>query len=339
MKKYYILLIYLLVSLTSCMKQLDEYDNTPEGNFDALWSIIDTRYCYLDYKNIDWDSIHYEYKSKLSSVGKDKYKLFDLFGEMLAELKDGHVNLYSDFDISRYNNWYTDSATNYYSSIVYSDDYVGKKYRIAGGLHYGKLKQHNIGYIYYGSFSDSFSDDNIVNIFETFNNCEGLIIDVRNNGGGSIAYAEQLASYFFSEERHIGYMSYKKGNGHSDFSKPVKITTIPHGSIYWNKPVVVLTNRLSYSATNDFVSRVKHADDAVVVGSWTGGGGGMPLSSELPNGWMVRFSSSPMFDINMKDIESGISPDYWIEITEEDKDNNRDVVIDKAVELIETRIR
>ena len=337
MKKYYIILLSVLLCFSSCMNKLEEYDNSPEGNFEALWNIIDTRYCYLDYKNINWDSIYYAYKAKLASTENDKYKLFDLFGEMLAELKDGHVNLYSDFDVSRYDKWYTDSAENYYSSIVYSDDYVGKKYRIAGGFRYGILKNANIGYIYYGSFSSGFSSRNVVNIFETFSECDGLIIDVRNNGGGSLVNAEQLASYFFTQQRLTGYMSYKNGNGHSDFSKPVELMTNPHPSIQWERPVAVLTNRNSYSATNDFVNRMNHADNGFTVGSWTGGGGGMPMSSELPNGWMVRFSSSPVFDVNMRNTENGIAPSHWIEITEEDKDNNRDVVIDKAVELIMSR--
>ena len=126
----------------SCMKEPEIYPNTKEGNFDALWEIIDTRYCYLDYKNIDWNTIYSDYQQKLKNIGNNKFDLFDLFSDMLAELKDGHVNLYSDFDISHYDKWYTDSATNYYSSIIYSDNYVGNNYRIAGGLRYGKLKNN-----------------------------------------------------------------------------------------------------------------------------------------------------------------------------------------------------
>lgn len=333
--KYFLGAVFLLATLTSCIREPKQYENTNEGNFDALWSIIDTRYCYLDYKNIDWDEAYDHYHSKLNSIQNDKYALFDLFAEMLAELKDGHVNLYSNFDVSRYNKWYTDSATNYYSSVVYSDDYVGSNYRVAGGMRYGKLKKNEqIGYIYYGSFGDSFSDGNIKNIFTSFKDCAGLIIDVRNNGGGSLSYAEQLASYFFDEETVTSYMLYKNGNGHSDFSKPTAIKTHVHKNIHWDKPVIVLTNRYSYSATNDFVLRMKKAPKAFVVGSWTGGGGGMPLSSELPNGWMVRFSACPMLDTEMSHTEMGIAPDYHVIMTESDRDNNKDIVIHKAVEII-----
>ena len=46
-----------------------------------------------------------------------------------------------------------------------------------------------------------------------------------------------------------------------------------------------------------------------IVGVKTGGGGGLPMSSELPNGWAVRFSSSRTYDADGADIEQGITPD------------------------------
>ena len=327
------MLILFFVS-QSCIKSPDLYENTNEGNFEALWNIIDTRYCYLDYKNIHWDSIYSAYKTRLNYIENDKYAFFDFLGEMLAELKDGHVNLYSSFDVSRYDKWYTDSAANYYPSIIRTH-YIDNQYlRSAGGLRYAKLKNHNIGYIYYGSFSNGFGNANVRNIFEYFGDCSGLIIDVRDNGGGTLTYSELLASYFFTEETTTGYMLYKNGSGHSDFSNPTEVKTPFHKTIRWERPVAILTNRYSYSATNDFVVRMKYAPKAHIIGSWTGGGGGMPLSSELPNGWMVRFSASPMLDAEMNHTEWGAAPDYHIIISEADRDYNIDSVIEKAINIL-----
>ena len=56
MKQIFYLLI--LISLTSCIRE-EETDNTPRGNFEALWKIIDEKYCFLDYKQIDWDSVYH----------------------------------------------------------------------------------------------------------------------------------------------------------------------------------------------------------------------------------------------------------------------------------------
>ena len=98
----------------------------------------------------------------------------------------------------------------------------------------------------------------------------------------------------------------------------------------WLRPTVVLCNRRSYSATNMFVNIMRYADNALIVGGTSGGGGGMPMSYELPIGWTVRFSSVRMYDADKKDIEQGIEPDVKVNMVSTDKDD----IIEKAIELI-----
>jgi hypothetical protein len=333
MKKILILLTFSVVLLPSCIDEPELQPNTYKGNFEALWKIIDTKYCYLDYKNINWDSIHSVYKSRVDTVSGNIH-FFDLMGAMLNELKDGHVNLYSDFDKSRYWKWFTDYPSNFSSSLITSDRYLGDDYRMAGGFMYKTINNGTVGYMYYDDFSDSFSDANIVAILKSFSACKGLIIDVRNNGGGYLDLSEKLASYFFPEEKITGYITHKTGLGHSDFSTPVAVKTPAHKTIQWQRPVIILTNRMSYSATNSFVSRMKLAPKAIIVGDQTGGGGGLPLSSELPNGWLVRFSAEPMYDAGMQHIEWGISPTVKVDMSATDEANGYDTIIEKAISLI-----
>jgi hypothetical protein len=333
MKKKIVLFLVLSVLLPSCIDQPAVQPDTFKGNFESLWKIIDEKYCYLDYKKINWDSIHTVYKTRVDTVS-NQYNFFDLMGSMLAELKDGHVNLYSDFNKTRYWKWFTDYPANFNSSIVFSNRYLGDDYRIAGGFRYKKIANGTIGYMYYSDFSNQFSGTNISYIFNYFANCKGLILDVRDNGGGYLDLSEDLASYFFTEEKITGYMSHKTGPGHSDFSKPVEMKTPSHKTIQWQRPVMVLTNRMSFSATNAFVSRMKLAPKATIVGDRTGGGGGMPLSSELPNGWLVRFSAVPMFDADMNQIEWGIDPDVKVDMSPTDEAAGYDTIIEKAISLI-----
>lgn len=320
--------------LTSCLDEPEIQKNDNKGNFEALWKIIDTQYCYLDYKNINWDSIHSEYEVRINDSLTD-IELFDIMGQMLAELKDGHVNLYSEFNRSRYWKWFSDYPSNFNSSILYSDRYLSDNYMIAGGMRYAKLANDSVGYIYYGDFSDRFSDNNIRLILQYFKDCKGLIFDVRNNGGGYLDLAEQLASYFFTEETLTGYMQHKTGDGHSDFSTPVKVMTPAHKTIRWKLPVVILSNRMSYSATNSFICRMKLAPNATIIGDKSGGGGGLPSSSEIPNGWMVRFSASPMYDANMQHTEWGINPDVPIGMDSLDATKGIDSIIEKAIEMLQ----
>ena len=102
MKRYWIAYCLIITSLLSCTSKNEvTYSTDPVENINALWQIIDTKYCYLDAKHIDWDSIHWEYMSRAALLKKDdEIGLFDLCAEMLDNLKDGHVNLYTPFDVS-----------------------------------------------------------------------------------------------------------------------------------------------------------------------------------------------------------------------------------------------
>ena len=127
-----------------------------------------------------------------------------------------------------------------------------------------------------------------------------------------------------------GYIRHKTGKGHNDFSEPYPIELEPSNSIRWQKKTVVLTNRRSYSATNDFVNQMSCLPNVTIMGDKTGGGSGMPFTSELPNGWTVRFSASPHFNADMEQIEWGIEPDIKINMDETDEAKHIDTIIEKA---------
>ena len=123
-------------------------------------------------------------------------------------------------------------------------------------------------------------------------------------------------------------------SGHNDFSEPYPVYLEPSSNIRWQKPVVVLANRHSYSATNDFVNQMRILPNVTIMGDKTGGGSGLPFSSELPNGWSLRFSASPHFDSNMNHTEFGIEPDIKVDMTTEDMYEGIDTIIEAAREYL-----
>ena len=319
-----------LFLLSACHSREEmSYSTDPVENVEALWQIIDTKYCYVEEKNVDWNEVHETYLAKAAQVPKNNpVALFDLCTEMLNLLEDGHVNLYSSFDRSYCTSWYDTYPTNFDSQLqqLYLHDY-----RIAGSLYYCTIDNDSIGYIYYPSFANGVSAGNIYWVFKAFEHCRGLIIDVRNNGGGDLTNAYLLSSPFFTENRIIGYWQHKTGPGHNDFSKMEELKSdISLVGSKWLRPVVVLSNRRSYSATNMFINIMRYADNATIIGGTSGGGGGMPLSYEMPCGWTVRFSSVRMYDADKKDIEQGIEPDILVNMASTDKDD----IIEKAIEVI-----
>ena len=320
-----------IMLLGSCTHRFADVDTSPAANFEALWKIIDEKYCLFDDKTANWDSVYSAYHQRFDTMKivkyEDYYRLFDGLEEMLNELEDGHVNLYSPFDISVCSKWYEGYPQNFDSEIL--SKYYLKDYRRANGLNYSRIDGDSIGYVYYGSFSDGFSLTNWLAVLNYFAKCRGIVLDVRNNGGGSMENAYRLAAPFFTKDTVVGYWQHKSGPGHEEFSEYEPMIMNESMGI-WKRPVVVLCNRRSYSAANFFVSMMRYADNCLILGGKSGGGGGMPMSYELPNGWMVRFSSVKMYDRDMQSIEGGVRPHLLVNQHSEDKDD----LIEEAVNLI-----
>lgn len=324
------LLLLTFVFLTGCEDPFMQFDNHFKGNFDALWTILDRNYCFFEYKNIDWDAVYLDYSVRITpNIGNDA--LFKLMGDMLSELKDGHVNLAASHDVTRYWKWQEDYPANFDSEI--QKHYLKNDYSRASGIRY-KILEDNVGYLYYESFSSDIGESSLDEILHRMAICKGIILDVRNNGGGSLTNVEKLASRFFNERALIGYISHKTGPGHNDFSPLYPKYVESSNRVRYQKPVVVLTNRGCYSATNEFVSIMKYAPNVTVMGDQTGGGSGLPFTSELPNGWSIRFSASPMFNAEKDHIEFGVEPDIRVEMQQSDKDKNRDTIIEAARALL-----
>lgn len=325
-------LLFTLVVLlfSSCVKE-DYYDNSRQGNYEALWRIMDEHYCFFDYKKeelgVDWDEVHARYARQVNE-GMNNIQLFEVLCNMLAELQDGHVNLSASFDFGRNWSFYEDYPENYNDSIAKL--YLGHNYMIASGLKYIILDD-NIGYVRCETFEDGIGNGNVSSMLNVLSSCNGLIIDVRGNGGGQLTNAEKLASHFTNEPILVGYVSHKTGKGRNDFSTPQAVYLDPAtDGIRWQKSVVVLTNRAVYSAANDFVKCMKLCPNVTIMGDRTGGGSGMPFNSELPNGWTVRYSAVIFYDKDMQHTEFGIDPDISLSLSGADILQKKDTYIEKA---------
>ncbi len=328
MKKY-ILIFFCLSLFIGCVDE-EERPNTPEGNFEALWKIMDEHYCFFDYKNIDWNAVYNIYKVRARGDINHE-QLFEVLTDMLSELRDGHVNLSSSFDYGRYWRWHEDYPSNFSDTL--QRRYLGTDYRIAGGLRYNILDD-NIGYVYYESFNNSFGEGNLDEVIQYLMFCQGMILDIRGNGGGKIINAEKLAARFCNEKTLVGYTQHKTGKGHNDFSDLEPLYIEPSSNLRWQKPVVLLTNREVFSAANEFTQYMRCMPQVIQVGDQTGGGSGMPFTATLPNGWTVRFSASPSYDRDKNQTEFGIAPDYNVAITDADFLRGKDTIIEFARDII-----
>ena len=320
--------------MLSCQKGDYEYDATPQSNLDALWELIDQRYCFLTYKEkelgISWQEMRAKYSGKLNPQ-MSRVQLFEVLCQMLSELRDGHVNISTSLDLGRNWSWKEDYPENLDREL--RDKYLGTDYHIASGLSYTILPD-NIAYVVYESFSDGIGEGNLSDMIAWLRLCKGMILDIRGNGGGELSNAEKLSRRFTNDKVLVGYICHKTGRGHDDFSEPEAEYIEPSKDIRWQKPVVLLTNRSCYSAANTFVRNMKEMPLVTVMGDQTGGGSGLPFSSELPIGWSVRFSACPHFDARMQHIEFGIEPDIYASLDESLAAQGKDSMIEAARELL-----
>ena len=333
MKKYLVYLVTLLPLFVSCV-DTDEQSDTPTGNFEALWQIIDEHYCFFDYKQheygLDWNAVYNKYKVRVSDHMTSN-QLFEVLTDMLAELRDGHVNLSTSMDYGRYWAWHEAYPQNFSDTL--ERRYLKTDYKIAAGLKY-RVLDDNIGYIRYESFLQGVGEGNLDDCLTYLALCRGLIIDIRNNGGGELTIAEKLAGRFVQEKTLVSYMQHKTGKGHNDFSSLEPRYLEPSSNIRWHKPVCVLTNRSVFSAANDFAVIMHTLPNVKLVGDHTGGGSGMPMTNSLPNGWSVRYSACPMYDAKKQQTEFGIDPDIKAALTDEATAQGIDLIIEAARKVL-----
>lgn len=332
------LLLYLsifIVLFSSCEKVLmeKEPENDAVTNFEYLWNTANEKYSFFEYKGINWDDVYLEYRPQVYN-GMSNSALFNVLKDMLNELEDGHVNLTAPFDVSRFSFKY--NAPENFNFRLIKDHYIGWDYRMTGPLINTSFERDGklIGYIYYNSFSTFVQNADIDFVIGAFQHTDGIILDMRNNGGGSVSNIYKIGSRFTKETRFIYSSALKNGPGHDDFTEASDVYMNPGGAYQYTGRVVLLTNRGCYSATSFFALAMKAFPNVKLVGDTTGGGLGSPAGFELPNGWGYRFSVSRTYSPLGENFENGVPPDITVWMDPIHELNGVDDIMETAIELI-----
>ena len=340
MKKIFITLFLATVALVSCEKYetVKTVDTDFKRNFDAFWTMVDEQYCYLDYKNINWKGVYDELLPRVEAA-KTEQEFFNILCTALDHLKDGHVWMESQFKAYSCSTYLFDENGNRYPSNFNKS--VVRKYveevfhTINSNLHFGEIKRNGrtFAYIYQADFEYEWQANDYKYIKPIVEKADGIIFDIRNNPGGSGDIGLKLAGMFFKEKTMVGYHALKGGPGHNDMTELTPIYSKPSKIADWSdKKTMLLTNREVYSTANLFSSALKLAKNVTQIGGITGGGGAMPMTHFLPNGWIVVFPANMLFDVNKQHIESGIAPDIEVTATDEELAAGRDAIIERAIE-------
>ena len=161
-------------------------------------------------------------------------------------------------------------------------------------------------------------------------NISGLIIDLRNNGGGYLNSVTETASIFLDKGSTIFHLSSTSGK------KVVKDETDESRKY----PIVVIMNKQTASAAEILAASLKQSYNAVLVGTQSFGKGKVQQISSLASGDTVKYTTAEWLTPNGVCIDGvGLNADHFVELTYKYNENNEiigyeDSQLDKAIELL-----
>ncbi len=323
----------------------DDPADTPENNFEMFWCDFNKFYPFFEIKNIDWDSIYNINRPKVTG-NTTRAELLQVFTRMIKMLDDYHVKLATESIIVQSKT--IPSPDEYYSaSRIYPQKYLNSFQSNQQNINYWPVINSNIGYISINTFGSKgnnpfvFSDNGFLvidKILEEFKNKEGIIIDLRWNAGGYPSNVETVVNRFADKKRLYLRMCSKNGTGYNDFSDWIDYYIEPEGSLQFNKPIVVLTSRITGSAAEWFTLAIKTLPYAITIGDTTAGGFSPQITRELPNGWSFCLSTKIVMSADKIIYEGiGIPPDIQVQNNKNDFDNKRDAILERAIEIIKLK--
>ena len=196
----------------------------------------------------------------------------------------------------------------------------------------GEVLENNIGYIEFSSFDDGTAEEFKMKFKELQGKgIKSLIIDLRNNGGGIVDEALEIANYILDKDSVILYEVDKNNN------ETVEKTT---DDPIINMPIVILTNENTASSSEILAGALKDHKKATIVGEKTYGKGVIQRLLTLPDGSGLKITSEKYLTPNRTEINKiGIEPDETVELPETvtnilNVEKTEDTQLQKAIEIL-----
>lgn len=188
----------------------------------------------------------------------------------------------------------------------------------------------NVGYIRLSSFISKHAKSEFLNALNSMSDKKGYIIDLRSNPGGLLSNAITISDMFIDGGVIVSTVD---RDGYKD-------TTRATSRYITDKPLIVLINKGSASASEIFSGALKDNQRALIVGETSFGKGLVQEVNRLPNGAGMNVTIQKYLTPNGTDInKKGITPDVEVKLSDKDIEEKNDSQLKRANELMATMIK
>jgi len=355
--------------------------------FESFWNGMNNNYVFWSVDTTNWDNVYRTYKplfSQLTVFNKKNDSIAEFYFEkMTSNIIDSHYTLsfnntghqfspalnrklkidqsHPDSIYSLPNDFFNSVVINYIDhsfllkgtdTILYENSKV--PFTVISGTINNKIL-----YLYFNGFFLSHAGKNTQPAIDYFlstvsnlpSNISGIVIDVRENGGGEITDLNYLLGSMIGTPLTFGYTRGKSNIGRLDYTPWAPAILTPQvGSFPVSLPIVVLADHLSVSMAELTTLAIKALPTGKFIGTTTWGANG-PLAPSVyynagqftvgassfgPNGYMFVYTSSFMFEgVDGKVYEGkGVKPDIWAAETLAAYQARQDLQLSAAIKYI-----
>lgn len=191
-----------------------------------------------------------------------------------------------------------------------------------------EFKDSNIAYVQLYQFTENSPDEFDKTAKEILkSNPKGIILDLRNNPGGYLEAAVNIAGWFLKSGNVVAIEDF--GNG-----QKTEYRSKGSGDL-GDRPVIVLVNQGSASASEILAGALRDDKGIKLVGDKTFGKGSVQQLDNLASGASLKITIAKWLTPSGQSImNNGLDPDIKVEMTDDDVSNGRDPQLDKALELL-----
>ena len=345
-------LLFILLLNGSTLGAIGAELSEPEKNFEALWGMFNKRYAFFKERKVDWQVQYKKFRPQVDADTTDK-ELFKTMCDMLAPLKDGHVNLkakrlgkpeYNPEDLPRFTKEFsTRKLERQYETMVVETLAANgfNKPKTAGKI-LSYAHNDKFGYLLIREFEGVNRrklDAGLDEALGAMDGIKGLIIDIRLNPGGTTGCVYRIANRF-ADKRRIGHHEKtRKSKGEKEFGPLRTFHLQPPAAKKkyraFTGPIILLTHGASYSGADLFAMVMRELPYVKIIGEPTNGIFSNMLERKLPNGWKYTLSFQVNYSAKMECLETkGVPVHITVLNKRTDLEKGVDPIVTKALEML-----